>query len=190
MTTTCPKCRHIRQPHEDAPAWQCTKCGVAYAKAGDAAKLLATPRSVSYQGKPERGFTWGKWLAVAAIAYGAWAGYQVSVKKHGGGDDGISSLRASLSGGTLEADLRLLAAGVKPGDVTMYTTTECPYCAQTKDWLRQYGFAFAECDAQARPECASELHAHGGMGVPFLMVKGAAMKNGFDSDEFVALLKR
>ena len=58
------------------------------------------------------------------------------------------------------------------------------------NWLRQYGFAFAECDAQARPECASELHAHGGMGVPFLMVKGAAMKNGFDSDEFVALLKR
>jgi len=190
MTTTCPKCRHVRQPHEDAPAWQCPACGVAYVNATDAAKVPVTNRSVIYQAKPERGFAWGKWLAVAVIAYGAWTGYQVSVKRHDGGGDGLGSLRAGLGGGTSEADLRLLAATVKPGDVTMYTTTECPYCAQAKDWLRQYGFAFAECDAQARPECASELHAHGGMGVPFLMVKGAAMKNGFDSDEFVALLKR
>ena len=38
-------------------------------------------------------------------------------------------------------------------------------------------------------DCERKLQELGGVGVPFLMVKGKPMKNGFDSDEFLALLK-
>lgn len=43
MTTICPKCRHVRQATEIAPAWQCPACGVAYAKAADAVRAPALP---------------------------------------------------------------------------------------------------------------------------------------------------
>jgi hypothetical protein len=32
MTVTCPKCSYARTPADEAPAWQCPSCGVAYAK--------------------------------------------------------------------------------------------------------------------------------------------------------------
>ena len=31
---TCPKCRHVRTAADSGPAWQCPKCGIAYAKFG------------------------------------------------------------------------------------------------------------------------------------------------------------
>lgn len=83
-----------------------------------------------------------------------------------------------------------LAAQVKPEDIVMYTTTDCPYCAQAKSWLNQHGFAFTECDAQQRPECAQQLQALGSKGVPYLLVRGKHMKDGFDSDEFLSLLSQ
>jgi len=136
----------------------------------------------------ERRSGWVKWLVASAIAYGAWSGYQSSVRHRAGG--ALGSIGASLRSDVSEADLRALAAGVKSGDVTLYTTTDCPYCTQAKGWLNQYSFAYTECNAETRPECASDLHAHGALGVPFLLVRGRPMHNGFDSDEFVALLKQ
>lgn len=32
MTEACPKCAYVRQSSDDAPAWQCPKCGIAYAR--------------------------------------------------------------------------------------------------------------------------------------------------------------
>jgi len=114
---------------------------------------------------------WGKWLVIAALAFGAWQLVQ-------------RSRTPDLS----TEELTQLASTVRPDDVLIYTTTDCQYCAQAKAWMTQYGFAFTECDAQVRADCARDLQALGS-GVPYLVVRGHHMKNGFDSDEFIAALR-
>lgn len=55
--------------------------------------------------------------------------------------------------------------------------------------MKQYGFAFTECDVEADSRCASELQATGMRGVPVLRVRGELL-DGFDSGAFVALLQQ
>ncbi len=188
MTTTCPKCRHVRLPHEQAPAWQCPACGVAYAKAGEAALVPEQTSRLVHRPEPEQSIAWGKWLAGAAVVCGVWLGYQRT--HHGADAEGaIGSLRASFKGDASEAELRKLAASVRSGEVVMYTTTECSYCAQAKSWMNQYGFAFDECNMSVSARCEREFRGYGGTGTPYLVIRGRHMKDGFDSDEFMALLK-
>lgn len=87
-----------------------------------------------------------------------------------------------------EKDIVALAETIQPGDVKMYTTTGCPHCAQARAWLKQYGFPYEECDAEARKECSDQLVALGGNGVPYLLVKGKHV-DGFDTDKFLQALK-
>ncbi|BCL74797.1 hypothetical protein JHS3_05330 [Jeongeupia sp. HS-3] len=185
MTTICPKCRHSRSPDATVPDWQCPHCGVAYNKAAEA---LNTPRLATsgYVARPEpRRIPWGALILGAVIAWGAWSGIKFGLAKY----DGTESTSASAGQNPSTDELARLAGTVKPGDVVMYTTTHCPYCAQAKAWLNQYGFAFDECDAEQWPECASQMQALGANGVPFLLVRGQPMKEGFDTEQFLALLK-
>jgi glutaredoxin len=126
-----------------------------------------------------------KFIFVAVIAIGAWVGMRAGLFHH----HGIESIGASISGDVSEEDLRGLASGVGKEDVVIYTTTECPYCAQAKAWMTQYGFAYTECNTEVSESCADELDKLGGVGVPYLVVRGHQMKDGFDSDEFVAALR-
>jgi glutaredoxin len=81
-----------------------------------------------------------------------------------------------------------LASSVQPGEVIMYSTTECGYCHQAKAWLNQNGFAFTECNMSIDQRCQQEFNAYGAIGTPFLIVRGQQMKDGFDSDEFLQKL--
>ncbi|UXY15226.1 glutaredoxin family protein [Chitiniphilus purpureus] len=91
-----------------------------------------------------------------------------------------------------EAQIRELAATVRPDEVVMYSTTECGYCAQAKSWLQQYGFAFTECNMSVEARCVREFGQYGATGTPYLVIRRAGkehhMKDGFDSDEFLAAL--
>lgn len=88
-----------------------------------------------------------------------------------------------------EDGLRAFAAEVEPGDVLMYSTTHCPHCAQARSWLKRYGFDWTECNMSTTPHCEDEFRALGADGTPYLIVRGHHMKNGFDSDEFLAALR-
>ena len=92
------------------------------------------------------------------------------------------------------SSMQALADTVRPGDVTMYSTTECGYCTQAKSWLNQYGFAFTECNMSNVERCETEFRELGGTGTPFLIVqrgeKTYRMRNGFNSEEFLALLAK
>lgn len=189
MTTrTCPKCRHVRQPNETAPDWQCPACGVAYAKAADAGRPANPPMAERRAGSTSAGRSvpWGKLMVVAVVVWGIWTGLQVARNKHGG----ASNIVANFGGDLSAAELSALAATVKPGEVVMYSTTECTYCAQAKGWLNQNGFAFTECNMSVNPQCEREFLSYGGNGTPYLVVRGQHMKDGFDSDEFLASLKQ
>lgn len=54
MSAPCPKCGHIRQLGEEAPDYECPKCGVVYAKYLDALhnKIAATDKAMTAPAKP------------------------------------------------------------------------------------------------------------------------------------------
>ena len=87
------------------------------------------------------------------------------------------------------SDMATIAASVKAEEVVIYTTSTCTYCAQAMRWLDQQGFAYTECNMSTTPRCEQEFLRHGGNGTPYLIVRGHHMKDGFDSDEFLAALR-
>ena len=104
--------------------------------------------------------------------------------------------RSSVSTATADLSpdqLQTLAASIKAEEVVMYSTTECPYCREAKGWLAQNGFAFTECNMSVERRCEAEFKAYGGNGTPFLVIRRGGkehhMKDGFDSDEFLAALR-
>jgi glutaredoxin len=130
--------------------------------------------------------SWVKAIAIVTIVFGMWQGLQI-LTRHSGGP---TSIGANLSNDVSAAELAQLAANVNADEVMIYTTTQCPYCKQAKAWMNQYGFPFTECDAQVRSECAHDLDSFGSDGVPYLIVRGKHLKDGFNSNEFIAALRQ
>jgi len=115
---------------------------------------------------------WARWLIVPVVA--------------------VAILRMNAGPGPEPMDtprIQALAATVKAEDVVMYTTTECGYCHQAKAWLQQNGFAFTECNMSVSRTCQQEFAAYKAVGTPFLVVRGERMDDGFDTDQFLALLR-
>jgi glutaredoxin len=95
---------------------------------------------------------------------------------------------AQPGGGKELADL---AARSQASDVLIYSAPWCANCAAAKKWMGQQGFKYEECNVEASKDCAAQLRSLDPQGgVPYLIVKGQHMKDGFDSDEFVAALRK
>jgi len=191
VTTICAKCQLVRPEHTDAPLWQCPGCGVAYNKAGDAranGSLISQRQHPARAVSESESFSWVKWLLVLALIWGAYTGYQ-AVYKRGEASGEIASISSRLDSRASTEQLAALAARNQPEDVLMYSAEWCPYCRAAKGWMAQYGFKYEECDIDKTAGCNSQLAGLGGGGVPYLIVKGHHMKNGFDSDEFLAALQ-
>jgi glutaredoxin len=71
----------------------------------------------------------------------------------------------------------------------MYSAVWCGTCQNTKAWMQQNNITFTECDIEASASCAREYRALGSGGVPTVVVRGKAMRPGFGSQEFIAMLK-
>jgi glutaredoxin len=101
--------------------------------------------------------------------------------------------RDSASSDLTAPQIQTLATSVKAEVVVMYSTTECPHCHAAKGWLTQNGFAFTECNMSLERRCEVEFRAYGADGAPFLVIRRGGkdhhMKNGFDSDEFLAAMR-
>jgi glutaredoxin len=189
MTIICPKCNYVRKPTDQAPDWQCPACQVVYAKA----QLLQRTAYVHGEAKTNlhsaEGGNFLKWLLlIVLIIWGAYVGLHTGVKA-GDESQGMKN-RQSVSTKQLYSteNLQTLAETVQAEDIVVYTTTHCPYCAQAKGWLKKQGFAYTECNADTDSHCASDMQSFGADGTPYLVVRGHHMKNGFDTDEFLAVL--
>ncbi|TFW30196.1 glutaredoxin family protein [Massilia horti] len=180
MTIICPKCRHVRPKHATNPEWQCPACGVCYAKVRDGQPVDVRRSERHPATESEWGIPWGRLILLAVLGWGAWNGYH---RLHNSPDRPVA---AELSPAAIAA----LAKTVEPGEVVMYSTTECVYCAQAKAWLSRYGFAFTECNMSISRQCEREFLSYSATGTPFLLVRGHQMKDGFGSDEFLGLLQR
>ena len=172
MTITCPKCRHVREADATVPSWQCSRCGVAYAKAAEAEAppLRQAGWTPSARSRSDDGPPWGKLFLGVVVLAGVWTA--------------LHRVPPTAS----SPDMPRLAAVTGPGDVVMYTTSTCPYCKQAAAWMKQNGFAFTECNTETHASCAQAFQSYRATGVPYLVVKGHHMKNGFDSDEFLQAL--
>ena len=73
--------------------------------------------------------------------------------------------------------------------VTVYSTPTCPFCKQTKAYLKEHEVVFADIDVMNDQEKASEMiQKSGQMGVPVIDVDGEIVI-GFDQKKLAELLK-
>ncbi|WP_342526193.1 glutaredoxin family protein [Chryseomicrobium sp. FSL W7-1435] len=74
--------------------------------------------------------------------------------------------------------------------VTVYTTTTCPYCDMMKNFLDQQAIAYTAIDVQKDPIAAQRLvDTTGQMGVPQTHVNGEWVL-GFDPNRVLELLAK
>jgi glutaredoxin 3 len=74
-------------------------------------------------------------------------------------------------------------------NVTVYTTSTCPYCDVMKNFLKDKDIPFHEVNVQKDPVAANKLVATTGqMGVPQTEVNGKWVL-GFDPNTLMSLLK-
>jgi glutaredoxin len=184
MTTICPKCQHVRPADATVPDWQCPACGICYAKFGAAAPTRDAPVGRGQPAEPvvnANPIPWAKWLLVGALFWGGWIGLN-AVRSRFAGD-------AQAEGITVE-QMAVIAAAVEPGDIRIYTTSQCVHCHEAKSWLSANNFKFTECNMSTDSQCIDEFKSYKAFGTPFLVVKGHEMHDGFDSDEMIAALKK
>lgn len=101
--------------------------------------------------------------------------------------------RMPAPGSMSTEQIQAVARTVRAEEVVMYSTTECTFCAQARTWMARYDFAFTECNMSLESHCVDEFKGYGANGTPFLVIrrhgKEHHMKDGFDSDEFLAALQ-
>jgi glutaredoxin-like YruB-family protein len=73
--------------------------------------------------------------------------------------------------------------------ITLYSTRNCPYCRQARQYLKSKGVRFQEFDIQKNIRAKKTLAGLGARAVPVIMV-GDARVDGFDRKRLDALLKR
>lgn len=76
----------------------------------------------------------------------------------------------------------------RPGQITMYTTLTCPYCAKAKVWLNGHDVPWRECNIDRDAACLATYEAQGSPGVPLLHVQGH-WHLGFDAQWLARALK-
>lgn len=193
MSIVCPKCRLERPDNATTPIWQCPGCGVAYNKSADASsRHLQSARGRSrYQ--PHAQFADGKlsWLQsllACALLMGGYVGYRISTER-GWIGDGMGILASRMSRNDSPEHLAALATRTQAGDIFVFSAEWCPNCREAKRWMERHGFAYQQCDIDRDHGCQARLASLGGKGIPYLIVKGRHMREGFDSEEFVAALR-
>lgn len=67
-------------------------------------------------------------------------------------------------------------------DVTVYTSSTCPYCTLAKEYLDEKGIDYIEKNVQKDEEARKELMGMGHMGVPVVIIADEEIV-GFDKDK-------
>lgn len=193
MLIICPRCRYARVPEDDAPHWQCPSCRVAYAKSEAdlprADELRAARRHRPTARRHGNALVWlmlGLFMTASLAAGGWWTWQQRNGAFYIEPSAGPTSSRIS------DAELRELAATIKPGEIVLYSTADCLGCKDARSWLQQHGFAFTDCNRSLSKRCETEFRRHGGNGTPPLVVRHGSrlhyLGDGFDGERFAALL--
>lgn len=67
-------------------------------------------------------------------------------------------------------------------EITIYTTSTCPYCKEAKDFFKEKGIKYKEIDVENNEKAQKEMiEKSGGMSVPVIVIEDEVMV-GFDKD--------
>lgn len=73
--------------------------------------------------------------------------------------------------------------------IKIYTTPSCPWCAKTKEWLKQHKIPYTNLDVTKNQVAHEEMFKKSGqMGVPVLDIKGKIIV-GYDPQAIRKALK-
>ena len=82
-----------------------------------------------------------------------------------------------------------LRRGLNMNKVTVYTTTQCPYCVMLKNFLSEQDIPFQEVNVETNPDMMQKLvNTTGQMGVPQTEINGQWIV-GFDPNNIKKALK-
>jgi glutaredoxin len=73
---------------------------------------------------------------------------------------------------TQERAAKVVTQQAKVGDITMYSTTTCPYCAVARSWLNSHHVPWRECNVDLDQACLQIFNAQGAPGTPLMWAKG------------------
>lgn len=82
-----------------------------------------------------------------------------------------------------------MSAGLRSGDIVMYSTQSCIYCAKARAWFEAHQIAFTECDVERNPDCKRRYLALGAPGTPTFDVRGTRLL-GFSPEDLAQALKQ
>lgn len=66
----------------------------------------------------------------------------------------------------------LIQLHAKQAEITLYTTSTCPYCAKARAWLTQHSIAWRECNVEREAACMATYESQGAPGVPLVHARG------------------
>jgi mycoredoxin len=72
--------------------------------------------------------------------------------------------------------------------VVLYSTSWCPYCEKTRQFLSQANIPFTEKDIEKSPQAAAEHRALGGVGIPLTKINRRVV-DGFDPQAIRAAIE-
>ncbi len=78
-----------------------------------------------------------------------------------GGAQGLNSWQATRSASAVREHSQRV-------DITLYTTSTCPYCAKAIAWLNQHGVRWRECNVETDSACQRAYAEQGAPGVPLV----------------------
>ncbi len=78
-----------------------------------------------------------------------------------GGAQGLNSWQATRSASAVREHSQRV-------DITLYTTSTCPYCAKAIAWLNQHGVRWQECNVETDSACQRAYAEQGAPGVPLV----------------------
>lgn len=82
----------------------------------------------------------------------------------------------------------LYVGGKASGDTIIFTSDGCPYCSQTKEYLKSRGISFTEKNVSHDPSAIQEMQSISGQtGTPVTVIKGEPVV-GFDQAKLDSLL--
>lgn len=81
------------------------------------------------------------------------------------------------------------ATGTDAGEVVMYATQSCGYCAKARSYFDKHGIAFEERDIEKSFTAHAEWKSLGGVGTPLIVIDGERFQ-GYDERRLDAALAK
>ncbi len=82
-----------------------------------------------------------------------------------------------------------IASAAHPGDIVMYSTQSCVFCAKARAWFDAHRIPYVECDVERDTSCRSRYQALGAAGTPTFEVIGTRLL-GFSPESLALALQR